>query len=453
MKKFMFLSVAVMLILAACSPNPEPEPEGISLSESQIEVTDEGGIFPLTVTCSEAWTADKESGGDWVMLSQTSGEGTTEIKVVANPGSGYAIAYFYFVSGEYKTLLTVVRRGNSPIVLSTYKIEVPNIGGEYEIEVTSKVKWMTKKNVSWLTVTPGMGSNNGKINLTVDPTDSYAETTTELTVSVVADDTQEPAVIEIVRDPITIGTFAVSETESIIFAPGNLQYQASTGAYRFAPHQYDVIGVDNKYISSWNSDWIDLLGWGTSGYKNQEPYMTSTDVADYYSGSGTPEAEYDWGYMHVIHRVDEVGEEDAGYWRTPTIMEIAAIIAEKYKSGMAGGVNIKDPSLSSAIPGLVVMPDGVELPEGFKLIPMTMTDYTYKEFLQIQAMGALFLPIATCYRKGTEIVQLHGKYWTASYDGSGKAYSFNANSGSTGPDEIYYGYAVRLVHTLEEGSE
>ncbi|MBR7035054.1 MAG: hypothetical protein IKI25_04755, partial [Bacteroidales bacterium] len=72
--------------------------------------------------------------------------------------------------------------------------------------------------------------------------------------------------------------FSVSADKKVYFSQGNLQYQASTGTWRFAEHQYDIIGDgdDNANISSTNSGWIDLFGWGTSGYNGKNPYMTST---------------------------------------------------------------------------------------------------------------------------------------------------------------------------------
>ena len=58
------------------------------------------------------------------------------------------------------------------------------------------------------------------------------------------------------------------------FAQGNLQYQASSHTWRFAEHQYDIVGdatignvyengvkSDNTAISSAYNGWIDLYGW------------------------------------------------------------------------------------------------------------------------------------------------------------------------------------------------
>ena len=80
------------------------------------------------------------------------------------------------------------------------------------------------------------------------------------------------------------------------FSPGNLQYKASTSIWAFAENQYDFVGSDNTNISSTYDGWIDLFGWGTSGYNDKQPYMTSDTDYDY--GDGTNDltgTNYDWG--------------------------------------------------------------------------------------------------------------------------------------------------------------
>ena len=63
------------------------------------------------------------------------------------------------------------------------------------------------------------------------------------------------------------GAFSVAADRQISFSQSNLQYQARTGKWRFAEHQYDR-SSDNWKISSSNTGWIDLFGWGTSGWNS-----------------------------------------------------------------------------------------------------------------------------------------------------------------------------------------
>ena len=76
------------------------------------------------------------------------------------------------------------------------------------------------------------------------------------------------------------------------FSKGNLQFNAvqgthkradgtyAQGTWRFAEHQYDYIGQSNDNRSATYPEWIDLFCWGTSGYNNKYPYMTSYYYAD-----------------------------------------------------------------------------------------------------------------------------------------------------------------------------
>ena len=76
----------------------------------------------------------------------------------------------------------------------------------------------------------------------------------------------------------SVGVFSIDgEGHKVTFAPGNLQFQASTGTYRFAPEQYEIIGQGNENISQHYDGWIDLFGWGTGNC----PYKTSDKDEDY----------------------------------------------------------------------------------------------------------------------------------------------------------------------------
>ena len=92
--------------------------------------------------------------------------------------------------------------------------------------------------------------------------------------AMLADLTMQIGILEKQLNPTSAIEFAfsVSDEQQIYFSRGNLQYQASTSTWRFAEHQYDIIGEDNVNRSSTYSGWIDLFAWGTSGYGEKEPY-------------------------------------------------------------------------------------------------------------------------------------------------------------------------------------
>lgn len=118
------------------------------------------------------------------------------------------------------------------------------------------------------------------------------------------------------------GLFSVSETTQVNFSKGNLQYQASTNTWRFAENQWDCVGADNANISETYDGWIDLFGWGTSGYDHganaYQPWSTSQYNSDYwaYGDSGASLSDYtgqaDWGY----NAISNGGNTENCGWRT-----------------------------------------------------------------------------------------------------------------------------------------
>lgn len=122
------------------------------------------------------------------------------------------------------------------------------------------------------------------------------------------------------------GLFSVSATQQVWFSQGNLQYKASTNTWRFATNQWDYVGESNGNISSTYNGWIDLFGWGTSGWNCGNTYYHPWDY-DYSDGSlyGPPGrydltgsyANSDWGYYNSISN----GGNTTHQWRTLTYSE------------------------------------------------------------------------------------------------------------------------------------
>ena len=240
------------------------------------------------------------------------------------------------------------------------------------------------------------------------------------------------------------GKFSVSATKQVSFAMGNLQYQASTKKWRFAENQYDVIGHKNENISSTYSGWIDLFGWGTSGYNSKYPYMTSTDCSDY--GDGTNDiagTDYDWGVYNAISN----GGNKAGMWRTLTRSEWKYLFNTR-----TNAENLRGQATVNGQTGYILLPDGWSTPSGmtFTADPgnFTTNSYSAAEWSRMEAAGALFLPCAG-YRNGTDVdrVGSYGDYWSSTARSGSNANDFYFDSGrayvgSYGRD---YGYSVRLA--------
>ena len=236
-----------------------------------------------------------------------------------------------------------------------------------------------------------------------------------------------------------------------MFAKGNLQYQASTRTWRFAEHQWDMIGDANENISKSYSGWIDLFGWGTSGY-DKDPWMTSKEDSEYGNGNrdiaGT---NNDWG-------VNNTNSNDGGCsWRTLTKDEWVYVFnmrstnsGIRYAKAIVNGVN-----------GVILLPDNWSS-SNYSLIKtnkrgasfdsnkISQTDWQNK----FETNGAVFLPAAG-YRYGTRVnyVGSSGDYWSASYGMGGGARYFWFRDSYLDPndwDARHHGNSVRLVCDAEE---
>ena len=232
------------------------------------------------------------------------------------------------------------------------------------------------------------------------------------------------------------GLFSVSATQQVWFSQGNLQYQASTDTWRFAEHQYDMIGAANSNISATYSGWIDLFGWGTGS----NPTLASTNNNDY-------PVFVDWGVNAISN-----GGNRPNVWRTFTNSEWSYVCfnrpnaSDKIGTGIVNGVG-----------GLMLLPDNWILPEGCMFnsgIPSSDDDwarntYTLSQWAEMEAEGAVFLPGAG-FRWGADVYAMdgrHGSYASSTPDDANSAYgmSFYGVYAGTNRYYRYNGRSVRLV--------
>ncbi len=246
----------------------------------------------------------------------------------------------------------------------------------------------------------------------------------------------------IVPDGALSGLFSVSATKQVYFSQGNLQYQASTKTWRFAEHQYDYVGSDNRSISSTYSGWIDLFGWGTGS----NPTLSSTNFEDY----GT---FVDWGCNAISN-----GGNTANRWRTLTNSEWYYLFNKR-----TGALSKRGTGNINGVGGLIILPDSWTLPSecsftsgfcspsGDNYPDWTHNSYTLAQWAQMEAAGAVFLPAAG-NRFGTYVANVGniGYYWssTSSMNFDGDAYGMNFDGDNL--DAMYYnlrddGFSVRPV--------
>lgn len=257
----------------------------------------------------------------------------------------------------------------------------------------------------------------------------------------------------------SLAKFSISMYDQVRFSRGNLQYQASTGKWRFAPHQYDYIGTANNSISPSNSGWIDLYGWGTSGWDSSgaaayRPFDTSIISTRY--GSGTShlngaKAKADWAYRNPI----QYGGDTTRYWRTLSAAEWRFLLTGRKNAIMKFGI-----ATVNNVKGLVLLPDEWVVPDGVSFIAGISDtvdfDYEYKnkfsatEWTSMETAGAIFLPAAGCRTAMKTVdVDRYGYYWSST---SGTVDSMAQNlvfsTKKIIPDHLsnrHFGFCVRPV--------
>lgn len=232
------------------------------------------------------------------------------------------------------------------------------------------------------------------------------------------------------------GLFSVSETSKVRFSPGNLQYQASTNTWRFAEHQWDFVGYSepdqygmtygtvsgssNHLIDSSYDGWIDLFGWGTSGYDHgaacYQPWSISVNDEDYYVHGDPNLSLFEWNHADWGTNPISNGGNVADVWRTLTYEEWMYLLKERVtKSGLR-----YVPAILNDVKGIIILPDEwdntvfqlVYDPHSFSYNSNTIT---LDEWDIVEDNGAVFLPL-TGKRNGVEVSggYDYGGYWSSS---------------------------------------
>lgn len=209
------------------------------------------------------------------------------------------------------------------------------------------------------------------------------------------------------------GRFTInSKGDKICFSRGMLQFNPVKYEFRFAENQYDIIGKDNEKIAPNYDGWIDLFGWGTSGYMGCQPTETSSDFSDYGPASGgIAGTNYDWGVYNPITN----GGNIEGLWRTPTADEWRYLTNSRPNAD-----KLKVECSVCGIKGYLLLPDNfwnnrLCMPLDTTAIDYSVNQYTAEQWNQLEALGVVFMP-DTGFRQGCTYCNTDYRVWTSDVD-------------------------------------
>lgn len=252
----------------------------------------------------------------------------------------------------------------------------------------------------------------------------------------------------------------VSDGKYVYFSQGNLQYNASSKTWRLADNQYDVVGMDNENISATYNGWIDLFGFGTSGwnsnFKSYQPWATEM-LSDSYQNNNL-KYDYinsDWAFYNDIVTTGM----GANYCRTLTGDEWKYIIEnDRWTMGKIGDNGVlcfmifpEDYVSIDAIP--VYFPEDKSIENDVVSLQessFASNVYSEAQFEKLEELGVVALPCGG-HRYGTTIsnVNVLGMYWSTTSTGDA-SYNFKFSTSSAGVETrpAFHGFSVRPVQDL-----
>lgn len=188
------------------------------------------------------------------------------------------------------------------------------------------------------------------------------------------------------------GVFVLKDGRKICFSQGNLQFHCKNYEFRFAEEQYETLGKEANEKCAPNYDgWIDIFGWGTSGYMGCQPTERSVNENDYGPSTGDltgENANYDWGVYNPISN----GSNKEGLWRTPTKEEMEYLLKER-----PNAAKLKLLCTVCGHTGLMLMPDDFwsnRLRISIDITSNSCDDnkFSAEQWGQLESLGVVFFP-------------------------------------------------------------
>ena len=232
------------------------------------------------------------------------------------------------------------------------------------------------------------------------------------------------------------GVFTLKDGRKICFSQGNLQFNCNNHEFKFSDEQNEKLYRDwdlaNWEIEPNEEGWIDVFGWGTSGYMGCQPTECSLSENDYGPATGNltgENANYDWGIYNPISN----GGNKKGLWRTPSMEEFRYILEER-----PNAAKLKFKCRVCRVSGLILLPDDFEnnilsIPIDFTTNDASINSLDADQWQQLESLGCVFIT---------------SSYWLSD-GGSSWAYRVSGFDGKLDWNSRYMKFYVRLVKDIK----
>ncbi len=501
MKRLLLLITIMTLIVLSCQKEPNVETSKFSITNEEIAI----GTTSVVVTVTYSYPSVLERVDGYISQSSDMNN-SNNVRATINQNT-FVIRFVnlsantrYYYQFEYSTGMDVNKTDISSFTTNDYALpnvvtaDITNItatsaicGGEVlddgGLEVTERgVCWSISPNPNISNEHANFGDGVGSFTCDIINLSSY---TTYYVRAYATNDKGTNYGEQKIFNTLLIGhegainsVFSVSAQKQVSFSQGNLQYQASTNTWRFADNQWDfvgsttvsqgqpagtVTGSSNHCISSTYDGWVDLFGWGTSGYNHgaaaYQPYSQSQFDHQYYAyGNQTCNLDdhtgmADWGYNSISN-----GGNTENSWHTLSFDEWKYVF--NLRNTVSGSRFVK--ATVNGVQGIVLLPDNwINTIYDLTQINNASADFSNNTIAvsewqnKLELNGAVFLP-NTGMRSGSAgmLIQIgSGNYWSSScINNTAQRLRFSNQSINLDYNNNYdraNGYSVRLVYYIE----
>lgn len=261
-------------------------------------------------------------------------------------------------------------------------------------------------------------------------------------------------------------TYSAGPSTKIQIAPCNLMYKHSNNSWSLTEKPWTLVETGSTVSINYGHGGespvdISLFGWGTSGYSNCAPWLTSGTNSDYGPTTGDLDDDHNWG-ANTIEGLSGSG------WRVPSLAEWCYLLSTdpentaRYHQYGLGRIEIAN---ETYVNGLFILPDSDSWTDPFPSHPFTLghstnhdtcNQYSTSDWGVLSLAGVVFLPVSGIRTGSTDITTVYnpnvnGNYWSCSRQDANDAYCLSIANAIT-PNSITNlnrGVSVRLIRTAE----